>query len=161
MEESGRRNGRKGWEMRMEEGRGGDAGRGRERRGANLGRRRSKRGEIIDGGRVLDPHWFNADPDTDPDPAFFLIADPVPGSGSKVWWSKIGKKLTTRNLIFIFLIKNCNLPIPRPWTPKLQEKPSALKREHPALQKMKILFFFGVLGHFCPPGSGSGSNSSN
>jgi hypothetical protein len=27
-------------------------------------------------------------------------------------------------------------------TPKLQEKPSALKREHPALQNMKILYFF-------------------
>jgi hypothetical protein len=26
--------------------------------------------------RVSDPHLFNADPDTDPDPAFFLIADP-------------------------------------------------------------------------------------
>jgi hypothetical protein len=26
--------------------------------------------------------------------------------------------------------------------PKLQEKPSALKREHPALQNMKILYFF-------------------
>ncbi len=41
-------------------------------------------------------------------------------------------------------------------------KPSALKREHPALQKMKILSFFQFfLGHFCPPGSGSGSSSSN
>ncbi len=30
--------------------------------------------------RVSDPHLFNADPDTDPDPAFFLIA----GSGSRV-----------------------------------------------------------------------------
>ncbi len=39
--------------------------------------------------RVSDPHWFNAD--ADPDPAFFLIADP--DSGSKVWWSKIEKKL--------------------------------------------------------------------
>ncbi len=29
--------------------------------------------------RVLDPHCFNADSDTDPDPAFFLIADPDPG----------------------------------------------------------------------------------
>jgi hypothetical protein len=38
--------------------------------------------------------------------------------------------------------------------PKLQEKPSALKRE---LLKMKILSFFYFLGHFCPPGSGSGS----
>ncbi len=26
--------------------------------------------------------------------------------------------------------------------PKLQEKPSALKREHPALQNMKIQYFF-------------------
>ncbi len=26
--------------------------------------------------RVSDPHRFNADPDTDPDPEFFLIADP-------------------------------------------------------------------------------------
>ncbi len=43
--------------------------------------------------RVSDPHWFNADPDTDPDPAFFLIADPDPGYGSRVWWSKIEKNL--------------------------------------------------------------------
>jgi hypothetical protein len=34
--------------------------------------------------RVWDPHCFNADPDTDPDPAFFLIADPDSGSGSRV-----------------------------------------------------------------------------
>ncbi len=34
--------------------------------------------------RVSDPHWFNADPDTDPDPAFFLIVDPVSGSGSRI-----------------------------------------------------------------------------
>jgi hypothetical protein len=29
--------------------------------------------------------------------------------------------------------------------PKLQEKPSALKKEHPALQNMKILYFFLLL----------------
>ncbi len=34
--------------------------------------------------RVSDPHWFNADPDTDPDPEFFLIADPDSGSGSRI-----------------------------------------------------------------------------
>ncbi len=34
---------------------------------------------ILTESRVADPHWFNADPDTDPDPAFFLIADPDPG----------------------------------------------------------------------------------
>jgi hypothetical protein len=42
------------------------------------------------------------------------------------------------------LIKNCNLLIPRPplRTPKLQEKPSVLKREHLVLKNMKILDFF-------------------
>ncbi len=34
--------------------------------------------------RVSDPLWFNADPDTDPDPAFFLIADPDSGSGFRI-----------------------------------------------------------------------------
>ncbi len=43
---------------------------------------------------------------------------------------------------------------------KLQEKPSALKKEHPTLQTMKFLNFFSVfVGHFCPPGFGSGSGS--
>ncbi len=32
------------------------------------------------------------------------------------------------------------MPLKR--TPKLQKKPSALKREHPALQKMKFVNFF-------------------
>jgi|LakMenE18May11ns_1017448.scaffolds.fasta_scaffold8623871_1 hypothetical protein len=32
-----------------------------------------------------------------------------------------------------FVVKNCNLLIPRPPLRTLQEKPSALKREHPAL----------------------------
>jgi hypothetical protein len=56
--------------------------------------------------------------------------------------------------------------------PKLQEKPSALKREHPTLQKMKILsfyLFFGVIFALLDPdpdqqfvcGSESGSSSSN
>jgi hypothetical protein len=40
--------------------------------------------------------------------------------------------------------------------PKLQEKPSVLKREHPVLKAMKILAFFSIfVGLFCPPGSGS------
>jgi hypothetical protein len=56
--------------------------------------------------------------------------------------------------------------------PKLQEKPSALKREHPALQKMKILSFFNFFVIFAlldpdpagqinadPCGSGSGYGS--
>jgi hypothetical protein len=38
---------------------------------------------------------------------------------------------------------------------KLQEKPSALKKEHSTLQNMKILTFTIFVGHFCPPRSGS------
>ncbi len=36
------------------------------------------------------------------------------------------------------------------WTHKLQEKPSALYREHPALQNMKILYFFPYLWVILP-----------
>jgi hypothetical protein len=58
---------------------------------------------------------------------------------------------------YIFFIKNLNLLILRPSyrTSKLQEKPSALKRDHPALQKMKLINCFLFIGSFYPPGSGS------
>ncbi len=58
----------------------------------------------------------------------------------------------------IFFDPNCNLPIPRPpqRTPKLQAKPSALKREHQHLKTWIFLTFFSCfVDHFCPPGSGS------
>jgi hypothetical protein len=44
----------------------------------------------------------------------------------------------------IFFIKNCNLHTPGPplRTSKLQEKPSALKREHPAVQNLKFFPVF-------------------
>jgi hypothetical protein len=61
------------------------------------------------------------DPDSDPDPAFQVnpgFPDP---------------KIQMKN----FWIKNCNLHMS-----KLQEKPSALKREYPALQKRKFVNFF-------------------
>jgi hypothetical protein len=35
----------------------------------------------------------------------------------------------------------------------LLEKPSALKREHPALNKLNLFTFLTFLGPFCPPGS--------
>ncbi len=85
--------------------------------------------------------------------------DPVPYPGfddqkcKKIYsWKKLNQ-----------LIKNCNLliPWPLPKKSKLQEKPSALKREHPALPNLKFLHFFLRLKvHFCAPGSGSGSRSS-
>jgi hypothetical protein len=50
-------------------------------------------------------------------------------------------------------IKNSNLLFPRPpqRTSNLQEKPSALKREHPTLQKRKFIHFFLFLlvGFIC------------
>jgi hypothetical protein len=58
------------------------------------------------------------------------------------------KKFTAaKSFFYIFLIKNCNLLLPRPpyRTSKLQEKPSPLKKEHPALKNMKFLNFFTVL----------------
>ncbi len=78
--------------------------------------------------RVSDPHWFNADPD----PAFFLIADPDSGSGFPD--SGSGSRIRIPD-------PDCNLLISRPpkRTPKLQEKPSALKGEHPVLKNMKTL----------------------
>ncbi len=47
--------------------------------------------------RVSDPHWFNADPDTDPDPAFFLIADLDPGFDDLKF-----KKIYSWKLNFLF-----------------------------------------------------------
>jgi hypothetical protein len=74
--------------------------------------------------------------------------------------------MTKKNSKKKFWIKNYNLPIPRPpeRTFKLQKKPSALKREHPALQNMKfqkkiliLWFIFALLD--LDPDSGSGYGS--
>jgi hypothetical protein len=41
---------------------------------------------------------------------------------------------------------------------QVTKKPSALKKEHPALQNIKFHnFFYTFVGHLCPPGSGSES----
>ncbi len=64
------------------------------------------------------------------------------------------KKL--REFFYFFLIKRCNLLIPRTIFPglykgssKLQKK-LALKREHPALQKMEFITFFQFCVSFLP-----------
>ncbi len=74
------------------------------------------------------------------------------GSGSRFLMTKIkGKKLQLKIFIYPWF------PRPPLRTSKLKEKPSALKREHPALQKIKFINFFLFLWViFCPPGSGSG-----
>ncbi len=74
------------------------------------------------------------------------------------WWPKIEEKTTEEILFIFFWVKNCNLLIPGPplRTSKLLEKPSALNREHSALQKTKFINFLYFFGHFCPLGSGFG-----
>jgi hypothetical protein len=65
-------------------------------------------------------------------------------SGAKGFDDQIFKKVLQLKKITFYLIKNYNLPIPRPPS-KLQKKPLALKRKHPALQNMKFLKFFLLL----------------
>jgi hypothetical protein len=65
---------------------------------------------FIEEGSVADPHWFhgfNADPDMDPDPAFFVNARGS-GSRSKVLKTKNLKKFIAEKK-HIFLIKNAIL----------------------------------------------------
>ncbi len=93
--------------------------------------------------RVVDPHWFNADPDPDPK------ADPEPG----LWWPKIEKIYSWK--LFIFLIKNCiylslNPPKGRPsyWR--------SLQPSKKSIHHFKTWSLFSIFwGDFCLPGSGS------
>ncbi len=55
------------------------------------------------------------------------------------WWPKTDEKKIQLKFFNIFFYKNCNL-----LRSKLQENPSALKREHKALQKMKFINFFSM-----------------
>jgi hypothetical protein len=64
--------------------------------------------------------------------------------GSRVLMTKNWKN-TARNFLKSFLIKYWNL-----LRSKLQEQPSDLKKEHPALQTMKFINFFYVCGSFLP-----------
>jgi hypothetical protein len=87
----------------------------------------------------------------------FVIRDPqhwYPGSGSATLIfpeEKNSVKMPTescyrlkKKLIFFLQIRNCILLIPRPSfsTTKIQEKPSAFKREHPAFHSMNFSTFF-------------------
>jgi hypothetical protein len=77
---------------------------------------------------------FNADPD----PVFIVNADTDPDPDPRFDDQKL-EKIYSWNKIYIFLIKNCNLFIPRPpkRTSNLQEKSSSLKRKHLA-QKLEF-----------------------
>ncbi len=91
----------------------------------------------------MDPDSLNPDP--------YRAIQVKSGSGSKVMMTKYKK----------IHLNICYLLITRPpkKTSKLQEKPSALKREHTALQKMKCVncfLFLWVI--FAPFESGSNTN---
>jgi hypothetical protein len=78
--------------------------------------------------------------------------DPDPDTGSKT-----EEENTAKNLFYLFFVTYCNLLMS-----KQQEKPSALKREHPARQKIifiKIFVIFALLDPDpdCESGSGYGS----
>jgi hypothetical protein len=88
----------------------------------------------------------------------YLFSNCGSGSGSRGLMTKNSKNLTKISY-FLDQKLQCTDPLAFIKTPKLQEKPLALKREHPALLNTKFGFFFSIfMGHFCPPGSGS-SNS--
>jgi hypothetical protein len=107
-----------------------------------------------------------------PDPG--VKKAPDPGSGSRVWWLKIEKKFTTRNLIYIFWIKNAiylslGLHKGRP-SYRRSLQPSKVNIQHFKRWKFCSFFnFFFVIFPLLDPdpdpqfvcGSGSGSNSSN
>jgi hypothetical protein len=78
------------------------------------------------------------DPDTDPDPAFQVNPNPDPDPIQiQGFYDQRLKKIQQKFVKYFFRIKNSNLLMSN-----LQEKPSALKREHPALQKKKFINFY-------------------
>jgi hypothetical protein len=96
----------------------------------------------------VDPDSLN--PVTVPDPTFQVNPDPGPDPGFNDQKNK-NFFLLFRSKIAIYFSQGL---LKR--TSKLQEKPSALKREHTALQKLKFFKLFSTfVGHFCPPGSNS------
>ncbi len=83
-------------------------------------------------------------------PAFQVNPDPG------FWWPKTKEK--KMQMTFFFIKKKCSWHFLQSFfdqkfnllMSKLQEKPSALKREHPALKKMKFMNFFYACGSFFP-----------
>jgi hypothetical protein len=68
----------------------------------------------------------------------------------------------TKNWISILNLFDKKWPFTYPWPPsrtsKLQEKTSALKKKRSSTSKNEIYELLSAfVGHFCPPGSGSGS----
>jgi hypothetical protein len=84
---------------------------------------------------AVDPDSLN--PDRDTDPGF--------------WWPKTGKKYSW--IFFIFFGSKVAIYLCPSYRRSLQ--PSKENIQH--FKKLKLLTFSMFVGHFCPPGSGSGS----
>ncbi len=89
---------------------------------------------------ILAISVVNLNPDTDPNPAFQV--NPCPDTDPGIRWAKTEKYsffsfFDKKNAIYLSLVlyKGCPLS-------KLQKMLPALKREHPALQKMKFINYF-------------------
>jgi hypothetical protein len=75
--------------------------------------------------------------DPDPDPEFQVNPDPDTDPNPWLYNDQKLMEKNTANFCISFLIKSCNLmSMLQPF------QPSALKREHPALQKMNFVIFF-------------------
>jgi hypothetical protein len=64
--------------------------------------------------RAVNPDSLNPDPDTDLDPAFRVNPDPIQIQGFDDQRLKNKMQLKKTTFLLLFLIKNCNLLIPKP-----------------------------------------------
>ncbi len=94
--------------------------------------------------RVSDPHWFNADPDTDPDPGFDDL--------------KLEKITDEKFFFFFFWSKTTiylSLGLHKGRPSYRREAFSPQKRTSSTSKHENSVLFSIFVGNFCPPGSGS------
>jgi hypothetical protein len=93
--------------------------------------------------RVANPHWFNADPDRDPDLAFFLIADPHPDPGFD--YLKL-KKIYSWKFNFYFLDRKLQFT----YSPRYRRSLQPSKENIQHFKTRKFCTFFYFCGSFLP-----------
>ncbi len=101
-------------------------------------------------------HWIRIriQLNPDPDPAFQLNPDPDPG----FWWKKMEKRQLKKCICFWSKIGIYLSHVSLKDVQATGEAFSHQKRTS-STSKMKYINFFYFIGHFCSPGSGSGSGS--
>ncbi len=73
---------------------------------------------------------FNADPDTDPDPAFYLNADPDPDPGSQTYAGPCGSESGSRS----------DIKATKSWNLNIKNKLTVKNRSKTSLRRSKIIF---------------------